>query len=58
MKALTAFNPRNSGANGILPVGIKALAAFDWTNGALTAFFVGIKALTAFNRKKSGVNGV
>ena len=48
MKALTAFNPRNSGANGILPVGIKALAAFDWTNRGVNGDFCRYK----------GVNGV
>ena len=49
MKALTAFNWKNSGVNGRRATGrIAAFAALNWK----------IAALAALNRINCGVNGV
>ena len=49
MAALTGFNRKNSGVNGVEPKKIAALTAFNGEK---------LTSLTAFNRKNSGVNGV
>ena len=43
IKALTAFNGKNSRVNGVLRVGINALTAFNSKNSGVNGVFLSVK---------------